>query len=72
MVLESLLRGSYMYNAHTMLRNISSELFCKKGVIKTFAKFTRKHLCHSLKHLGSCMYMLNIINKTLIFKQQTL
>ena len=25
-----------------------SELFCKKGVLKNFAKFTGKHLCQSL------------------------
>ena len=25
-----------------------SEVFCKKGVLKSFAKFTGKHLCHSL------------------------
>ena len=24
------------------------EVFCKKGVLKTFAKFTGKHLCQSL------------------------
>ena len=23
------------------------EVFCKKGVLKNFAKFTRKHLCQS-------------------------
>ena len=37
------------------IRIISSrpELFCKKGVLKNFAKFTGKHLCQSLKN--QCM-----------------
>ena len=26
----------------------SLEVFCKKGVLKNFAKFTEKHLCQSL------------------------
>ena len=24
------------------------EMFCKKGVLRNFAKFTEKHLCQSL------------------------
>ena len=32
------------------INNLSSlpEMFCKKGVLKNFAKFTGKHLCQSL------------------------
>ena len=30
------------------VRSSSPEVFCKKGVLKTFAKFTGKHLCQSL------------------------
>ena len=29
-------------------RSSSAEVFCKKGVLKNFEKFTRKHLCQSL------------------------
>ena len=29
-------------------RNSRSELFCKKGVLRNFTKFTGKHLCQSL------------------------
>ena len=29
-------------------RSIRPELFCKKGVLRNFAKFTEKHLCQSL------------------------
>ena len=27
---------------------VTQEVFCKKGVLKNFAKFTGKHLCQSL------------------------
>ena len=29
-------------------RGSRPEVFCKKGVLKNFAKFTGKYLCHSL------------------------
>ena len=29
-----------------ILRGSRLEVFCKKGVLKGFAKFTGKHLCH--------------------------
>ena len=32
----------------TYLRSSSSEVFCKKDVLKKFTKFTGKHLCQSL------------------------
>ena len=32
----------------TYLRSSRPEVFCKKGIRKNFAKFTRKHLCLSL------------------------
>ena len=38
-----------------ILWSCRSEVFCKKGVLKNFAKFTGKHLCQSLffnKFLG--------------------
>ena len=31
-----------------MTRSIRLEVFCKKGVLRNFAKFTGKHLCQSL------------------------
>ena len=30
------------------IRSSRPEAFCKKGVLRNFAKFTGKHLCHSL------------------------
>ena len=31
-----------------MYRSSRPEVFCKKGVLRNFAKFTGKHLCQSL------------------------
>ena len=31
-----------------IIRNSRQEVFCKKGVLRNFAKFTGKHLCQSL------------------------
>ena len=33
---------------HCSFRISRPEVFCEKGVLKHFAKFPRKHLCHSL------------------------
>ena len=33
---------------HQKYRSSRPEVFCKKGVLRNFAKFTRKHLCQSL------------------------
>ena len=30
------------------MRSSRPDVFCKKGVLRNFAKFTEKHLCHSL------------------------
>ena len=32
----------------TFLRSSRPDVFCEKGVLRNFAKFTRKHLCQSL------------------------
>ena len=32
----------------SIIRSSRPEVFCKKGVLKNFAKFTGKHLCQSL------------------------
>ena len=53
-----------MYNAHVMLRSIRSEVFWKKGVLKNFAKFTRKHLCQSLKEETLAQVFYNEFCKT--------
>ena len=33
---------------HYCFRSSRPEVFCKKGVLRNFAKFTGKHLCQSL------------------------
>ena len=33
---------------YRIFRSSRPEVFCKKGVLKSFAKFTEKHLCKSL------------------------
>ena len=45
--------STYYYNADVCkdpndYRSSRSEVFCKNGVLKNFAKFTGKHLCQSL------------------------
>ena len=32
----------------TLFRSSLAEVFCRKGALKNFAKFTGKHLCQSL------------------------
>ena len=34
--------------SNTLIRSSRPEVFCKKGVLRNFAKFTGKHLCQSL------------------------
>ena len=36
------------YLQYVTIRSSRSEVFCKKGVLENFAKFTGKHLCQSL------------------------
>ena len=50
-------------------RSSGPEVFCKKGVLRNFTKFTGKHLCQSLffnkvvgadrTRLGDCFFMMN-------------
>ena len=42
-------------------RSSHPEAFCKKGVLKIFAKFTGKHLCQSL--FFSCRLKLSLLKK---------
>ena len=37
-------------------RSRRSEVFCKKGVLRNFAKFTGKHLCFTGKHLCQSLF----------------
>ena len=39
---------SFWSEIKSIFRSSRPEVFCKKGVLKHFAKFTGKHLCHSL------------------------
>ena len=41
-------KGFYTRYCLVCYRNSRPEVFCKKGVLRNFAKFTGKHLCHSL------------------------
>ena len=36
------------FPAHSMLRSSRPGVFCKKGVLRNFIKFTGKYLCQSL------------------------
>ena len=36
-----------VYMKYTELKNSRQEVFCKKEVLRNFAKFTGKHLCQS-------------------------
>ena len=38
----------FLRHAHTRYRSSRLEVFCKKGVVRNFAKVTGKHLCQSL------------------------
>ena len=39
---------SHVHVTTYILRSSRPDVFCKKGVLKNFAKFTGKHLCQSL------------------------
>ena len=36
------------FSSHSPVRSSRPDVFCKKGILSNFAKFTGKHLCHSL------------------------
>ena len=49
MLFQSMAKNKFAYSF--IVENIRSsrpEVFCKKGVLRNFAKFTGKHLCQSL------------------------
>ena len=77
MVLNTLLshkRSPYYYNADVCkdpndYRSSRPEVFCKKGVLKGFAKFTGKHLCQSplfnkVAGLQACNFILKNEHRT--------
>ena len=37
-----------LFGSWSLVRSSHPEVFCKKGVLRNFANFTRKHLCKSL------------------------
>ena len=49
-IYENVEKKTLISQAYLRLTDRSSrpEVFCKKGVLRHFAKFTRKHLCQSL------------------------
>ena len=50
-----------IYMLFSLNRSSCPEVFCKKGVLKHFAKFTGKHMCQSL-----------FFNKVAVLKKETL
>ena len=62
MFLKSCGRNSQSLNA-TKHRNSCPEVFCKKGVLRNFAKFTGKHLCQSLFLIKLLALPCNFIKK---------
>ena len=44
-------RKAYLGSCQTFTRSSRPEVFCKKGVITNFVKFTGKHVCKSLSFL---------------------
>ena len=48
----------------SVYRNSRSSMFCKKGVLRNFAKFTGKYLCQSLWHKCFPVDFAKILKKT--------
>ena len=46
--ISSLIQGCWKFGYRDMARSSRPEVFCKKGILRNFAKFTGKHLCQSL------------------------
>ena len=46
--IENCLMREYSKRKLDYVRSSHPEVFCKKGVLRNFAKFTGKHLCQSL------------------------
>ena len=52
--IETLKKVWNMLKVNTIFRSSRPEVFCKKGVLKDFAKFTGKHLCQRLFFCEFC------------------
>ena len=59
---------SYLFFRSTD-RSSRPEVFCKKAVIRNFAKFTGKHLCQSLLFIKNCRHKASASN---FIKKETL
>ena len=58
------------FKSFALQRNSRPEVFCEKGVLRNFARFTGKHLCQSLffnKDEGSTCNLLKKEALTLVF-----
>ena len=58
----------------TWLRSSHQEVFCEKGVLRNFTKFTGKHLCQSLffnkvEGLFRTLRMTKLVLKKLVLKK---
>ena len=40
--------SAYKYNAPVKIQKQPPEMFCKKGVLRNFTKFTKEHQCQRL------------------------
>ena len=51
----------------SLLRSSRPKVFCKKGVLRNFVKFTGKHLCraHFLNKVAGLRQALTLLEKTL-------
>ena len=41
-------KTTYLNNRYKIMKSSRLEVFCKKGVLRNFAKYTGKHLCQGL------------------------
>ena len=48
LILQNLLKTLLLIFGSSMTRSSRPEVFCEKGVLRNFSKFTGKHLCQSL------------------------
>ena len=68
---ETEFRNSLVKDTNEINRSCCPEVFCKKGILRNFAKFTGKHLCqsffnkveHQVEHQG-------LANNLIIFCEQ--
>ena len=49
LITATMIRVSHREQLSTTIRSSRPEVFCKNGVLRNFAKFTRKHVCQSVR-----------------------